>query len=138
LRILVSSIQVIPEEHCFEKWANFPAERDRLFDLIRDTGAGHVVVISGDRHLGEISRLPAGRVGYPLYEVTASGMNSAGAGEGERNRYRVTGDNFREDHFGVIRLSGAHGERMLSVRIIDIAGNEVAGESIPLDRLRNP
>ena len=38
VRLLVSSIQVIADEHPFEKWANFPKERDRLYDLIRRHG----------------------------------------------------------------------------------------------------
>jgi len=35
--IIASSIQAIPEEHVYEKWANFPNERDRLFDLIAES-----------------------------------------------------------------------------------------------------
>jgi alkaline phosphatase D len=50
VRLLVSSIQVVAEDHGFEKWMNLPRERDRLFKLIRDTGAGGVVLLSGDRH----------------------------------------------------------------------------------------
>lgn len=38
ITLIASSIQVIPEEHKFEKWANFPPERKRLLDLIRNTG----------------------------------------------------------------------------------------------------
>ncbi|MGC1242389.1 MAG: hypothetical protein WA874_12410 [Chryseosolibacter sp.] len=34
INIINSSIQVLPEEHHFEKWANFPAERKKLLDLI--------------------------------------------------------------------------------------------------------
>lgn len=104
LRLIVSSIQVIPDGHCYEKWGNFPHERQRLIQLIRDSGAKHTIIISGDRHLGEISRLPGVGKGFPLYEVTASGLNSAGAGKGEHNPYRVTTDNVRVDHFGSVRF----------------------------------
>jgi alkaline phosphatase D len=104
LRLIVSSIQVIPDSHCYEKWANFPHERTRLIELIRNSGAMHTVLLSGDRHLGEISRLPGTADTFPLYEITASGLNSAGAGKGEHNRYRVTADNVRVDHFGTVRL----------------------------------
>ncbi|HEX4608356.1 MAG TPA: alkaline phosphatase D family protein, partial [Urbifossiella sp.] len=74
VRIVGSSIQLVADEHGFEKWANFPKERDRFYDLVRKTGAAGVVVLSGDRHLGEISLDPAA-VGYPLYDVTSSGLN---------------------------------------------------------------
>lgn len=103
LRLVVSSIQVIPDQHCYEKWGNFPHERQRLIDLIRDADAKHTIIISGDRHLGEISKLPNDNT-FPLYEITASGLNSAGAGKGEYNAYRISNDNVRADHFGVVRL----------------------------------
>ena len=84
LHLLVSSIQVIPDAHCYEKWANFPRERERLLSQI-DGASAPVLILSGDRHLGEISRLPATAARrWPLLELTSSGLNSAGAGEGER------------------------------------------------------
>ena len=138
LRILVSSIQVIPDAHCFEKWANFPRERERLFDLVRESRAERLVIVSGDRHLAEVSKLPAERLGYPLYEVTASGMNSAGAGKGEQNGYRITADNFREDHFGLIRLFEEQGKQQLSLAIHDLDGRRVLHEVIALDVLTPP
>ena len=39
LRLVASSIQVVAEDHHWEKWGNFPHERKRLFDLIRATKA---------------------------------------------------------------------------------------------------
>lgn len=102
LRVLVSSIQVIPDAHCFEKWANFPRERQRLFEAIQGANGGRVILLSGDRHLGEISRMELPGVAA-LYEVTASGLNSAGAGKDETNRFRMHADNVRVDHFGLLR-----------------------------------
>ena len=69
LRILVSSIQVVAEDHGWEKWMNFPHERERLYKLIRDTEAEGVIILSGDRHLAELSMMDAG-VGYPIYDLT--------------------------------------------------------------------
>lgn len=109
LHLLVSSIQVIPDSHCYEKWSNFPRERARLLDEI-DGASAPVLILSGDRHLGEISRLPEhGKRHWPLLELTSSGLNSAGAGEGERNRYRAMDENVRVDNFATleIRRSGA-------------------------------
>ncbi|MCY2949415.1 MAG: alkaline phosphatase D family protein, partial [Planctomycetota bacterium] len=63
VRLIGSSIQVVSEDHRFEKWANMPAERSRLFETIRKSGANGVVILSGDRHLGEISSMDAG-LGY--------------------------------------------------------------------------
>ena len=46
LRLLISSIQLIADEHPHEKWANLPLERDRLYKLLRDTKVTGVVVLS--------------------------------------------------------------------------------------------
>lgn len=103
LRLLVSSIQVIPEQHCYEKWANFPLERTRLLQMIKNTEANGLILLSGDRHFAEISMLPAGAIGYPLYEITSSGLNSAGNGWQEDNQYRVGAPVF-EDNFANIEI----------------------------------
>src|SRR5262249_8359183 len=47
VRLLVSSIQVVAEDHGHEKWANLPHERERLFKLLKDTRAAGVVLLSG-------------------------------------------------------------------------------------------
>ena len=46
LRLVVSSIQVVAGDHGYESWSNFPRERDRLFSLIRETGATQVLFCS--------------------------------------------------------------------------------------------
>lgn len=137
VRMIASSIQVIPDEHCFEKWANFPHERERLFQTIRQSGASGVVLISGDRHLAEISRLE-GAVGYPLYEITSSGMNSGGAGEGEGNRHRLTADNFRGDNFGLIQIDWESRIPSLRLQIHDVDGRVVLHHDVPLQALDSP
>ena len=72
VRLIVSSIQVVTDAHGFEKWGNFPRERERLHALLRSKGIGNAVLLSGDRHQGAIYRSPA----IPnLYELTASSLN---------------------------------------------------------------
>jgi len=89
LLIIGSGIQVIPEEHRFEKWANFPSERKRLFNLLKDENAKQIVLISGDRHIGEISRVRAGK--QTIYEVTSSGLTHSYEEVGkEENRHRIS------------------------------------------------
>ena len=123
LRIIVSSIQVIPEQHCWEKWSNFPHEREKLFDLIATTKANGVVFISGDRHLAEISKIEIESIGYTLYEITSSGMNSAGYGKGEQNDFRLTNDNFREDNFGLIIINWENENAQISLQIRNDTGS---------------
>ncbi|MFA5631757.1 MAG: alkaline phosphatase D family protein [Porticoccaceae bacterium] len=130
MRILASSIQVIPEQHCFEKWANFPRERTRLLQLLKDTRASGVIIISGDRHLAEISRLDAEHIGYPLYEITSSGLNSAlgripfiaHTASKEANRHRAFANNILADNFGAIAIEGEGADAILRLQIHDANG----------------
>jgi alkaline phosphatase D len=137
IRVIVSSIQVIPDGHCFEKWGNFPRERRRLFEEIAQSGAGGVVLISGDRHFAEISRLDGDAIGYPLYEVTSSGMNSAGKRRAsEPNPYRVSRDNFRQENFGVIEVDWSLADPQLRLQIRDVSGKIVDEQGLRLSELR--
>jgi len=74
VNLIGSGIQVLSSEHRFEKWANFPKARQRLLDLIARSRARNVILLSGDRHFGEISCLQDDRLGYPLYDITSSGL----------------------------------------------------------------
>lgn len=142
LRLLVSSIQVLPSEHCFEKWANFPRERDRLLELLRRSEAEAVVILSGDRHLGEISRLPEQEIGYPLYELTSSGLNSAIGWsllwQGESNALRTSPEPVLSDNFGSLQIVGSGEDRELLMQIRDVRGRILLQERVALGSLRRP
>lgn len=112
LHVVVSSIQAIPEEHCFEKWANFPHERERLLVTLAGASAP-VLLLSGDRHLAEISRLQRPGWRHPLLELTSSGLNSAYAGKPEPNRHRALPEAIREDNFATVSVqAGDEGLRL--------------------------
>jgi alkaline phosphatase D len=140
LRLLVTSIQAIAEEHGAESWANFPAERARFFALIRSTRAGGVLLLSGDRHHAEISRLnaddPAG-VGYTLFDITASSLNRGPKRlpDGERNRHRV-GDLYLLNNYGVIEIDWDRPDAAVAVRIHDEAGKVILHQPVTLSQLR--
>lgn len=74
LRLIVSSIQVIADGHGWEAWRTMPAEREKFYNLLDQSGAEGIVLISGDRHSGSIYRRDD-VLDYPLYEVTASSLN---------------------------------------------------------------
>ncbi|MEZ0393048.1 MAG: alkaline phosphatase D family protein [Pseudobdellovibrionaceae bacterium] len=121
LRILVSSIQVIAEEHGFEKWANFPHERKRLFDLIKKTRAKNLLIVSGDRHLSEVSKLSLKGYG-DLYDVTASSINRPGSIESEKNKHRM-GSLYSKENFGEVVLDWEHKQALVEVK--DINGQKL-------------
>ncbi|QQS46094.1 MAG: alkaline phosphatase family protein [Acidobacteriota bacterium] len=132
LRIIASSIQVVAEDHGWEKWMNLPRERERLFRLIRDTG---VVFISGDRHLAELSMMDGG-TGYPVYDLTASGMNNASHNwrAYETNRHRVGTMNWG-DNFGLITIDWKTSDPLLSLQIRDADGEINIQRKFPLSLL---
>jgi alkaline phosphatase D len=109
VHLIGSGIQVIANQHPFEKWANFPESRQRLFDLIAKTKASNVIFLSGDRHLGEISRLTDPRLEQPIYDVTSSGMTHHAKDNfffnftHEGNQFRC-GNNFIDLNFGLIEF----------------------------------
>ena len=74
LRLLVSSVQVLSEGHGWEAWRLLPAERDRLYALIRDSGARNLIVLSGDRHSAALYRKAIGQ-NRTLFEATSSSLN---------------------------------------------------------------
>ncbi|MBC5992702.1 alkaline phosphatase D family protein [Pontibacter cellulosilyticus] len=104
INIIGNGIQILPEEQVFEKWANFPKARKRLLDLIAASNAKGVILVSGDRHIAEISKTTPPGMSYPLYEVTSSGMTHVYSGNVvEPNKYRV-GDLIKQLNFGVLNF----------------------------------
>ena len=146
VRLIASSIQVIPEDHGWEKWGNFPRERERLFRLIRDTKANGVVLLSGDRHLAEISRLaaddPAG-VGYPLYDVTSSSLNAPSGNQtkagtrfaNEINAHRM-GNAYFEINFGTVHIDWDQPDPVIRAQVRDAVGDVVLQQRFNLSTLR--
>lgn len=136
LRIIGSSIQVLSDDHPFEKWGNMPAERERLFELIRSQEASGVVIISGDRHLGEIS-VDNDVVGYPLYDVTASGLNQANLG------WRMPEPNIRRhsslpygNHFGSIEIDWDLEDPVVRLQLRHEDGEIAVQSRVPLSQLK--
>jgi alkaline phosphatase D len=136
LRLIGSSIQVIAEDHAFEKWMNFPKERDRLVQVLRDTKANGVVFLSGDRHLGELSQMDAG-LGYPLFDLTSSGLNMATKRwrPAEKNTHRVatmtSGDNF-----GLVAIDWGRSPPRVSLQVRDVDGDVTLQQKVDLTQLQ--
>lgn len=99
--IIVSSIQFLANSHRFEKWQNFPREKQRMLSLLNKEGMPKVFFLSGDRHIAEIS-VDNTNLNYPLYDITSSSLNSPRKKKNnETNRLRV-GENYWRENFGSI------------------------------------
>lgn len=104
IHILGSGIQVIPEQHGWEKWANFPKSQERLFNLLKSKEPKNLLIISGDRHIAEFSKTTL-KPGYDIIEVTSSGLTHTWSRVWkEPNRYRI-GELIAKKNFGVLDIT---------------------------------
>ena len=116
IHLLVSGIQIIPEEQPYESWANFPKARTRLLHLLDSLHPPGIILLSGDRHLAEISKYELASAPVPLYEITSSGLTHSYRGiPDESNRYRV-GPIIGEKNFGVLNINWQAREVIAEVR----------------------
>jgi alkaline phosphatase D len=129
VRIIGSSIQVLPLDTHWERWQNLPHERSRILQLLRDGGNEPVILLSGDRHMAELMRYEFAPNRF-LHEITSSGLSHAGGGQdGEPNRFRI-GTNFRDLNFGSVTIDWSGSTPSIRVAIHDASGTEVSELSI--------
>ena len=134
VRIIASGIQIVAEGHGWERWGNLPLERRRFFDLVRETRAGGVVILSGDRHVGALYRETDGPP-YPLHEITSSGINMVFERAREAGPNRL-GDLVTEANFGALDTDWAGGRVVLAVRGGDGAARRET--SVPFTAMAAP
>jgi len=71
LRIVVSSIQILPTRSGWEHWGQFPMERAKVLNFLHRRK--NVIVVSGDRHWGTMYQDDFGMI-----EMTTSSLNKPG------------------------------------------------------------
>jgi len=114
--LIVSSIQFLADEHGWEKWGNIPNEVNRMYDVIKNAKAKNIIILSGDRHLGEISRTNIEGLNYPLIDFTSSGMTKTYPDDpDDPNRYRL-GDQVRQLNFGVLKFNFQKQKVIMEIR----------------------
>lgn len=117
IHIIASGYQIIPWEQKFEKWSNFPSSRQRLFDLLVKIRPNRAFLLSGDRHISEVSKIDLKELGYPLYEFTSSGITHTWSQVWpEENKHRVT-DLIIKKNFGIININWSNKEPKITFEI---------------------
>jgi len=135
LRILASPTPVLTQAERFEGWRQWPAERERLFDVIERSNG--VVIVSGDSHVGAHYRREAD-LAYPLLELTASSLNfpwpeHTHIPPGPPDMARI-GAVFWESNFGAVDVDWGKGE--VGLALYDDLGHQVSGQAIALAALK--
>jgi alkaline phosphatase D len=103
--IIVSSIQFLSNQHGFEAWGTMPHEVDKMENLIVSSQAKNVIILSGDRHISEISQKIIGTKKFPLIDFTSSGLTHSYASfSGETNPYRVSKVVFQKS-YGLVKFN---------------------------------
>jgi alkaline phosphatase D len=114
--IIVSSIQFLSKEHGFEAWGNMPHEIDRLQKLILKSKAKNVIILSGDRHIAEISKTNIGKFKYPLIDFTSSGLTHAYTSfSGEKNPFRIS-NVIHQINFGILKFDFKANQVLFEIR----------------------
>ncbi|HSF12036.1 MAG TPA: alkaline phosphatase D family protein [Erythrobacter sp.] len=107
LRIVVSSTQVITQAHQYEGWTNFPVERARLLEALKDREASGLVILSGDRHAAGIYKTT--HKGETMWELTSSSLNLAFGNDNDASTAREpdasrVGKFFSVENYGLIDI----------------------------------
>ncbi|GAB5399739.1 MAG: hypothetical protein Aureis2KO_13240 [Aureisphaera sp.] len=102
--VIVTSIQYLNNGHGWERWGCFPSEMEKMDALIANAKSKNIILLSGDRHMAEISVAEMEGLSYPLVDFTTSGMTHTWIdGETERNEHRVS-NVIKRLNFGVIHF----------------------------------
>ena len=116
VHLICSGIQVLPEEQYFEKWANFPKARKRLLELISSTDPSLPILLSGDRHISEISVTGLPQKDSLITEITASGLTHSYEKAKEANAYRV-GNLVPYKNFGLLTIDWEANHPVFEIKI---------------------
>jgi alkaline phosphatase D len=123
-KIICIGGMVVPEVDKYETMFNeFPQERMRLLESIRERKIRGVLFMDGDRHHTELSIWnPHGF--YPVYDLTVSPLTASAhdVSGTEENRLRVEGTLIGERNFAMLEFSGPKNARQLTIKILGKTG----------------
>ncbi|NNE25290.1 MAG: alkaline phosphatase family protein [Saprospiraceae bacterium] len=119
LTLIVSSIQFLPENQIYEKWANFPNSKRRMLVLTERFSHNNLIFLSGDRHISEISYLP--QEINDLTEITSSGLTHSWEDCDEENNLRVS-PLITQTSFGLLKMDWGQDSFRLKAQLISTTG----------------
>jgi alkaline phosphatase D len=131
IRIIASSTQFAHSYNGYESWNNFPEEKQRMFETIKNAKANGVLFISGDVHYAELSKDRVAGL-YPIHDLTASGISQSWH-FATPNTQRTQGP-VMENHFGLIQIDCK--SQTVKLSIIDQQKTERIQELIPWKSLQ--
>eukprot|EP01012_Entosiphon_sulcatum_P020000 TRINITY_DN24982_c0_g1_i1.p1 TRINITY_DN24982_c0_g1~~TRINITY_DN24982_c0_g1_i1.p1 ORF type:complete len:404 (+),score=25.29 TRINITY_DN24982_c0_g1_i1:28-1239(+) len=146
IHIIGSGIQFVADDRPVEAWRQYPAMRQRLLDMIAELEVPGVIFLSGDVHFAELSRIPCPGIGYPLYELTSSGMTHAWGHElprwqtwllrvGLPARFRV-GHAYFENNWGLVEFDWDSEPQTVTLSAYGNNLSKIISQTLAIDELR--
>ncbi|MBB1445000.1 alkaline phosphatase D family protein [Pseudoalteromonas sp. SG43-3] len=132
IKLIASSLQLLPDFTGWESWANFPEDRNRLFALIKKHKVNGVVIISGDTHWGEISKYQQ-NLDYPLIEMTSSGLTEKWK-DVSPNKHRV-GNFTHSVNYGDLSIDWQQTDPTISLKLKGIDGQVIMQSDFSLSSI---
>lgn len=132
IKVIASSLQLLADFTGWESWANYPYDRNRLFELIKKHQVNGVVIISGDTHWGEVSKVTQ-NLDYPLWEVTSSGLTEEWKNVSP-NKHRVSGYT-NKVNYGELFIEWGLEDPMLTLSLKNITGDVFTKHQVKLSTL---
>lgn len=132
VHVVVSGIQFLSQEHKYETWGQYPRSWLRLASLFKQTKPSGLVLISGDRHIAEVSRENLGSKEQPVwvYDVTSSGMTHSYEGhKGEKNSRRV-GEVYKQINYGRLRFDWSGRDPKVVAEVVGVDGSTVLSAEV--------
>ena len=111
-----------------DSWGVYLAERNEIFDFIRDNDIGGVVCISGDSHMGELNCIPRSEQGgYDIYDFCSSPLAQMPASKNTRQapEVRVRDTWTRSVNVGLMRFDMTGKTPTLTYTLHDVMGEAV-------------
>lgn len=119
INVIASSMQILPTGYSYTSWTAFPNARKRLLRLLETTRPANPILLSGDRHVGELAKIELQGYEQPVYEITSSGMTHHRKPSKGGNRYRV-GEQIGALNFGVMQIAWGDTKTEVSLQIRDV------------------
>ena len=121
-KFILSGMQILTDNPSEEDMGDFGTTKEDLLEFLKLNKISGVILISGDRHYGELVKLE--RKGtYPLFEITSSPLTAiVNPNYTRKNILRVENTLIRKQNFGKIHLLGEDVNRKCRLELYDRDG----------------
>ena len=110
-------------------------EQTQLLEMLRTEKIAGVLFISGGKYHGELTRL-VHISSYNLYDISVGPLTANPKQVDELNYFRMPGTNTVERQFTLIDFTGEEENRQLTLRVMNIEGNELWKRTITSKQLQ--